>query len=336
MSKTVKITITLIIIIAVIIAGYFLFFQKQQEKYTGPIENLTIGSPHQEISSLVYLAKEQGYFEENGLDVEIKEYDSGFAAIRGLLDKEIDIALSTDFAFVSSNFDNKELRIFSSIAEADVEEIIARKDSGISKIEDLKGKKIGIKKKSSAEFHLATFLLFNAISLEEIDIIDLTPPELVEAIINKKIDAIVIWPPHAYNLKNELGENVISWSVQSGQEFFWLALATESNINEKQSALNKFLECLSKSEKLIQENKMQAKQIIINYLDFNEAYIDYHWPKQNFIIELPQSLLFRLEDEARWRIKNNLTDIKAVPNYLDFIFWDALEQIKPKAVTIIR
>ena len=194
-------------------------------------------------------------------DRPIKEYDSGFAAIQGLLDKQIDIALSTDFAFVSSNFNNKDLRIFSSIAKADVEELIARKESGISKIEDLKGKKIGIKKKSSAEFHLAAFLLFSGISIEETDIIDLTPTELVEAISKKEIDAIVIWPPHAYNLRNELGENAIGWSAQSGQEFFWLALTTKNNINEKQSALKKFLECLLKSENFLQENETQAKKL---------------------------------------------------------------------------
>ena len=74
----------------------------------------------------------------------------------------------------------------------------------------------------------------------------------------------------------------------------------------------------------------------MKHLDFDEGYMNYHWPKQSFVIELPQSLLFRLEDEARWRIKNNLTDNKEVPNYLDFIFTDALEQIKPGAVTIIR
>ena len=73
MSKTMKIAIAIIIIIAVVIVGCFLFVKNKQEKHTGPIEKLTIGSPHQEISSLVYLAKEQGYFEKNGLDVEIKE-----------------------------------------------------------------------------------------------------------------------------------------------------------------------------------------------------------------------------------------------------------------------
>jgi NitT/TauT family transport system substrate-binding protein len=51
---------------------------------------------------------------------------------------------------------------------------------------------------------------------------------------------------------------------------------------------------------------------------------------------LDQTILVSLEDEARWAMKERLTDKKEIPNYLDFIFMDALEQAKPEAVTIIR
>jgi hypothetical protein len=34
--------------------------------------------------------------------------------------------------------------------------------------------------------------------------------------------------------------------------------------------------------------------------------------------------------------KNNLTDATKVPNYLDYIYFDALEEVKPEVVTIIH
>ena len=42
------------------------------------------------------------------------------------------------------------------------------------------------------------------------------------------------------------------------------------------------------------------------------------------------------QDEARWRIENKLTDQTMVPNYLDFIYIDALQAVKPEGVTLIR
>jgi NitT/TauT family transport system substrate-binding protein len=43
-----------------------------------------------------------------------------------------------------------------------------------------------------------------------------------------------------------------------------------------------------------------------------------------------------MEDEARWRIENNLTDKTAVPNYLDFMYFGGLQAVKPEAITAIR
>ncbi len=42
-----------------------------------------------------------------------------------------------------------------------------------------------------------------------------------------------------------------------------------------------------------------------------------------------------MEDSARWAIKNKLTDAKKVPNYLDYIYTDALKAVMPEAVRIV-
>ncbi len=54
------------------------------------------------------------------------------------------------------------------------------------------------------------------------------------------------------------------------------------------------------------------------------------------VLMLDQTILMSLEDEARWAMREGLTDKKEIPNYLDFIYVDALEQVKPETVTIIR
>jgi len=51
---------------------------------------------------------------------------------------------------------------------------------------------------------------------------------------------------------------------------------------------------------------------------------------------LDQTMLISLEDIARWAIKEGLTGKNEVPNYLNFIYINTLEAIKPIAVTIIR
>lgn len=60
------------------------------------------------------------------------------------------------------------------------------------------------------------------------------------------------------------------------------------------------------------------------------------WPKFELRVTLPQALLVVLEDQARWRIENHLTETTTAPNYLHAVHLDGLETVKAGAVTIIR
>ena len=43
--------------------------------------------------------------------------------------------------------------------------------------------------------------------MDEVEIVDLKPTELVDAIINGQVDAVLTWDPNAYNIKASLGKN---------------------------------------------------------------------------------------------------------------------------------
>ena len=60
------------------------------------------------------------------------------------------------------------------------------------------------------------------------------------------------------------------------------------------------------------------------------------WMDFRFKVTLDQSLLVTIEDESRWAIKNRLVESQAMPNYLDFLYADALSSVKPERLRIIR
>ena len=43
-----------------------------------------------------------------------------------------------------------------------------------------------------------------------------------------------------------------------------------------------------------------------------------------------------MEDQAKWRIENDLTDATGAPDYLSYIYTDALEEVEPDAVPIFK
>ena len=60
------------------------------------------------------------------------------------------------------------------------------------------------------------------------------------------------------------------------------------------------------------------------------------WDDFEFRISLEQSWMINIENEARWAIDNNLVEGEEVPNYRDYVYLNALDEVKPEAVGIIQ
>lgn len=327
-------TLVVMIALGLAVGGCFWLSQEQPEKYTGPVEKITVAAAEYLTGALVYVAEDQGYFEKNGLEVTIKGYGSGKACADALIAGEADISTSADNVFVSNSFEHADLRALGTVATKQVKELVARKDKGITTINDLIGKKIGVTKKSGAEFQLGVFLTFNGISQEDVELVDLRPPEMMGAISNGDVDAVFVWDPYLYHIKKELGENAISW--HGGEDFYFVLLTKEDWLDKNPAAAERFMKSMLEAGDYIKDNSEEAKEFAKDRFDYESDYMDYSWPKQEYAVTLPQAMLILLEDQARWRIEQGLTDTTEVPNYLNFIYLDALEEVKPEAVTIIR
>ncbi|MEE9594704.1 MAG: ABC transporter substrate-binding protein, partial [Candidatus Hydrothermarchaeales archaeon] len=250
---------------------------------------------------------------------------------------DADFATAAEFVLVSNSFNREDLKALSTIDLANAIELVARKDRGIDSPVDLKGKKIAIPQKTQAEFFLGSFLIFNGLSItHDIEVIDMKPSELVEAMSDGTVDAVMIWEPNVYEIKNRLGDKAITFPGQSGQDFFFLIIGDGKKIKDSPSVVERLLNALLKAETFVNKNPIETQNIISLRANLEKDYLKTVWQKNNFILSLPQGVIIAMEDEARWRIDNNLTDATEVPNYLDYVYLDALEEVKPEAVRIIH
>ncbi len=313
--------------------GYYWYTQQQPQEYIGPVDKITLAAVEYLTGALVYVAEEHFFFEANGLDVTIKGYASGKAAADALMAGEADISTSADFVFVSNSFDNTDLTVIGTVATKQIKELVARKDKGISEIEDLIGKRIAVKEKSGAEFQLGSFLTFNGISRENVEIVYLKPSEMLDAITNEAVDAVFVWDPYLYNVKKALGANAVSWA--GGEDFYFVLLTNENWLSAHRAAVGRFMKAIVEADDYVKSNDEAVREFTKRKFDYDSDYMDYSWPNQRYDVILSQAMLMLFEDQARWRIRNNLTEATEVPNYLDYIYSDALREVKPGAVTIV-
>jgi len=98
----------------------------------------------------------------------------------------------------------------------------------------------------------------------------------------------------------------------------------------------RFLNSLAQAENYVIHNPDDSKAIIQNRLNYSDAYIAEVWPENQFSLSLDQSLVVAMEYEARWLINNNLTSQTVVPDFLNYIYLEGLNSVKPESVNIIR
>ena len=72
------------------------------------------------------------------------------------------------------------------------------------------------------------------------------------------------------------------------------------------------------------------------YLGLTETQVARSWNEYAFQVTLHSLLLMNLENQARWAIRNKSTGKRAVPNFLHYFYFEGLEAVDPKAVTVIH
>lgn len=302
----------------------------------GPPEKITLAAYAGSYGFLPFIAQEKGYFAANGLDVVINEYDFGLKTVDALIAGEADIATAADFVLASYSFDHPDLRTMASISRSLTDEIIARKDRGIFVPQDLLGKRFGVPSKTKAEFFLARFLTLNGMDFQDIEVVYLEPKEIVAAIAAGTIDAASIWEPFVSDIHRRLGDSVTSWPAQSELAFYYLLISRKAWLGEHPAATEHLLRALVQAEEYAESHPQEAQQVISKRFDYDLSFVRELWRRNDFVVELPQQVLLLMEEGARWRIKNGLTDKNDVPYLLEYVYTDGLRKVKPAAVTIIK
>jgi len=326
------------IIIVIVIIGISVGGCQRQLRKPEQFEKVTIGiSATSLLASLVHIAEERGYFLEEGIDVEIKGYPTGKAALAATLSGEVDMGTVADTPIVSNSFERNDFAIVVTIINsAQHSKALARKDSNINTPQDLVGKKVATTVGTTAHYFMAVFFILNKLDISDVEIVNLKPGEMVEAIVNGDVDAIFAWEPNILKATKSLGDNAVILPSDVGYEATFNLVTMNDYIGNNPELIRKVIKALAKAEEFITNNREESIKIIALRLKIDRDYMDKIWDGYRFGIFLSQTLILTLEDVARWSIRNNFTDKTEVPNYLDYIYMDALEEVKPEAVTIMQ
>ncbi|MGC1404596.1 MAG: ABC transporter substrate-binding protein [Thermodesulfobacteriota bacterium] len=314
----------------------FLFIAGCGQKAPQQLEKIVFGTETIPHAAPVWIAEKKGYFKEEGLQVEIREFASGRTALQTMFKvKDLDLVAAAQTPVIFNSFNRNDFVIIGDMVYSDKDmKVLARQDRGIKTSEDLKGKAVGITVGSSGHFFLGLFLTYHQMPMSAVKIIDLEPARLFQALIEGQVDAIATWEPYIYKARKALGDKALLLPSQGLYREDFYFVTRKDYLKDHTEVLRRFLRAIEKGEAFIQKNRNEAMEIVGQRLKIDGEVMDATWDDFIFRLFLDQSILISLEGQARWAIRNRLTDAKKVPNYLDFIYPDALKAVNPGAVSI--
>ncbi len=326
-----------IVVVVMIFGAVFVLWPRAPKGYSGKMESIILGAPLNETSALIYIAEDRHLFSGNGLNVSIRDYDFGSLALNSMLKGEVDVALATEFPLVIKAFQKEKVRTIGSIGKFEFVYLIGRKDRGIERISDLKGKRVATARSTIAEFHLGRYLDLHGVNFNDLISVDLqSSKELTAAIVKGDVDAIVTQQPYVASAAESLGANGVVWPVQAGQAMFAPVICRDTWITGHPDVVRRLLNSLAQAEEYVTKRQVEAEAILRKRLNLTSSYAKTVWRRNQLSLSLDQSLILAMEDEARWMIKNGLTTEKQVPDFLNYVYLDGLKAVKPDAVNIVR
>ena len=284
----------------------------------------------------MYIAQDRGFFTANGVEIINKYYGTGTAAIEALLKGEVDIAGMSEVPFISKVFEKRQVSAYANLDKLQYIYLIAHKDRGIATAVDLKGKRIGLPRRTIADFYLGRYLELNGIGVRDLTLVETAPAAAMDAITSGRVDGVVVWNPFAHQIRQQMGDQAVLIRLQSSQPAYALAVARNDWLAGHRALLIRSLKAIVQAEEYVVNHPAEARAIVQKRLNYDAEFINSVWSENQFSLSLDQSLITAMEDEARWMIKNNLTAGKTVPDFGNYIYVDALKAVKPEAVNIIR
>jgi len=238
-----------------------------------PMKKLTLAmavTPPNLVHIPPYLAKDLGYFKEEGLDVEIIAFEGGVGSLRALLAGQVDLALTSGDPPIVARAKGAPIRLVYSSAPRLEAVLTAQGD--VKELKDLKGRKIGIQEPNGfADIFSRRALLKAGLKPTDAHFISTSTAGRVPALVTGQVDTGVMHVEQAIRaIKRKPSlHNLLNFWEAFPDALYQVFVTSEKKLKEDPDAITGFIKAVVKATRFIYRNGEKTLDAAVEFTGYS-------------------------------------------------------------------
>lgn len=232
-------------------------------------------------------AKEVGildkYFEGYNVSFEFFDFENGPAVNEAIAGESLDLAVMGNLPAVSGAAGGYGVKTLAIVASSNsVVGVVVRSDSGISSVEDFKGKTLGFGVGTATQYYISEALSQVGLTLDDVEVVNLGVADALTALESDQIDVAVSLASSAKALAEDEAYSLVDPKLPV--EPAVVIVGSEKFINSYPEYTELIMKALAETLDYIQNDWDAFEEFYTNYLGYDSSSI-VNTIKDNYILD---------------------------------------------------
>jgi sulfonate transport system substrate-binding protein len=299
--------LTSAVLVAVGVAGIRLYRQNAAPAGTEP-SPIRLAYQDRIGSALCIVAVEKHFFQEAGVPVEAFRFNNGPACAEALFSGSADVGEMGDTTAIIAAARDLPVKIIASHGSGEHRHrLVVAGNSPITRIDQLAGKTVGVKKGTSTYGGLLAFLAARGMPAETLRLIDMRPEEMPDALLAGSIDAFAASEPTP-SLAELHGARQLTTLGGLGNNYPVMLLARNQLLEQRPATVRNLLAALHRAELFIRENPKETTTVLARATGLPADLVERSMALHEYRLLLDKPVLASLEETAEFLRSQGLID----------------------------